>query len=144
MLTVIHCYSHWLLLHDIAQDGDCKGYAFVEFPSLEYSQYFMTAYGRRTFMFVHANVFVSTNYCISRHSAGSAGDRNAAQLIIENRAVLIEYARGDNDKREPRGDRERVRDRDREGAHGPGTGAAKSDWLCDSVCIPDFGLLLAH
>lgn len=27
------------------QDGECKGFAFVEFISLEYSQYFMTSFG---------------------------------------------------------------------------------------------------
>ena len=27
------------------QDGDCKGFAFVELPSVEYSQHLMAAYG---------------------------------------------------------------------------------------------------
>lgn len=60
--------------------------------------------------------------------AGSAGDRNAAQLIIENRAVLIEYARGDNDKgRDARDGRDTAR--------GHAGRNVKSDWLCDTVIL---------
>lgn len=27
------------------ETGDCKGFAFVEFPSLEHSQYFVSSFG---------------------------------------------------------------------------------------------------
>mmetsp|Transcript_23220 Transcript_23220/g.34081 ORF Transcript_23220/g.34081 Transcript_23220/m.34081 type:complete len:186 (+) Transcript_23220:436-993(+) len=82
--------------------GECKGFAFIEFYSLEYAQYFMGMY------------------------AGSAGDMNAPQLIVENRAVTLEYARdirggsggGDTDGQTGAPRRE---------------GGPKSDWLCDAV-----------
>ena len=60
-------------------------------------------------------------------AAGSAGDPNAPQLIIDNRAVVLDYAR----------------DRDRERGSrfgGPASGgddrrpaAVKSDWICEKV-----------
>lgn len=61
-------------------------------------------------------------------SAGSAGDPNAPQLIIDNRAVVLDYAR----------------DRDKE--RGPRYGSApstvderkpvvKSDWICEKVSL---------
>jgi len=59
--------------------------------------------------------------------AGSAGDPDAPQLIIENRGVTIEYAREQNDKR------------GKEGGGGGGMGGrfeerkVRTDWLCDAV-----------
>jgi len=90
------------------RDGECKGYAFAEFPSAEHAQFFIRAY------------------------AGSAGDRDAPQLIIENRAVTVEFAR----------DRERDferRDRD-PGRHDQQTSrrSVKSDWLCDTCSCHNF------
>jgi hypothetical protein len=32
------------------QDGECKGYAFVQFPSIEYAQYFMATFGKANFV----------------------------------------------------------------------------------------------
>ncbi len=55
-------------------------------------------------------------------TAGSAGDPNAAQLIIENRSVIIEYAREQTDRR-PK-DEGRRDDKQR---------ALKGDWLCEAV-----------
>lgn len=52
--------------------------------------------------------------------AGSAGDMNAPQLIVENRAVTIEYAR------ERQGD---TRARFEENKSRP----VRSDWLCAGV-----------
>lgn len=55
--------------------------------------------------------------------AGSAGDPNAPQLIVENRAVQLEYAKDLAEKRkEFRGGKD-----DRRGGEG------KTDWLCEAV-----------
>jgi hypothetical protein len=55
--------------------------------------------------------------------AGSTGDPNAPQFIVENRAVTLEYAR--------EGDRSRGTDRD--GGPGGSRRPIKTDWLCESV-----------
>ena len=57
------------------------------------------------------------------YAAGSAGDPNAPQLILDNRAVILEYAnaRLESSSEHGRGDR-----RDRR--------PVKSDWLCEVVC----------
>jgi len=83
-------------------------FAFVEFISLEYAMYFMTAF------------------------AGSAGDPQAAQLIIENRSVTIEYAR----------DRSSSTAAAAGGGQGHGGGhvgrAVRSDWLCEACGCHNF------
>jgi len=60
-------------------------------------------------------------------AAGSAGDPNAPQLIIDNRAVVLDYAR----------DRDRDRDRERgsrvERGDDRRPATVKSDWLCEKV-----------
>jgi hypothetical protein len=70
--------------------------------------------------------------CIYCCIAGSAGDRDAPQLIIENRAVTVEFAR-DRD-REGR-DYDRSRDHRDPGSRHDQTSRrpVKSDWLCDTV-----------
>jgi RNA recognition motif-containing protein len=112
------------------ETGDCKGYAFVEFYSLEYSQYFMNSFGK----FVHIRIFLPPLASPSLHSqqpAGSTskGDSSSPQFIVDNRAVTLEFAR--------EGDRDR--DSNRYGPGGPG-GAndrqdkdSKNDWICDRV-----------
>ena len=67
--------------------------------------------------------------------AGSAGDPNAPQFIVENRAVALEYAR---DNGPP--NRMDINSNNRNMAGGtsyeekkPST--IKSDWICDSVSI---------
>lgn len=68
-------------------------------------------------------------------SAGSWGDVNAPQLIIENRAVALDYARdeppgaGHYGHGGPQGAPP--------GARGGGA-PAKSDWLCDAVIMLPF------
>jgi len=72
--------------------------------------------------------------------AGSCGDPNASQLIVDNRAVTIEYARElqnrnrnerDEDFHHP-SDKE---DRRRLPGNGYGPPPVKCDWICDSVCL---------
>lgn len=60
---------------------------------------------------------------VSNHTAGSSGDRKAPQLIVDNRAVTLEYARDQES---------RPRDGDREGSRRP---PPKTDWLCDQVSV---------
>jgi hypothetical protein len=57
--------------------------------------------------------------------AGSAGDPNAPQLIIENRSVTIEYAREQADRR-GKDDFMKRDDKHR---------GMKGDWLCEAVSI---------
>lgn len=54
--------------------------------------------------------------------AGSTGDPNAPQLIIENRAVGLDYAR------------ESMTDRRKDTAK-PNDRKFKGDWLCDAVSM---------
>lgn len=80
------------MLKSILQEtGECRGFAFVDFPSIEYTQYFMNTFGE--FVFVYS-LFIMTSLDILFDNvlAGSAGDPNAQQLIIESRAVTIDYA----------------------------------------------------
>jgi hypothetical protein len=56
-----------------------------------------------------------------KHTAGSSGDPKAPQLIVENRAVTLEYARDQES---------RPRDGDREGSR---RAPPKTDWLCEQV-----------
>ena len=76
-------------------------------------------------------IYVYMCVCMYVCIAGSAGDRDAPQLIIENRAVTVEFAR----------DRDRDFDRSRD-HRDPVSGSrhdqtsrrpVKSDWLCDTV-----------
>lgn len=59
-------------------------------------------------------------------TAGSVGDPDAPQLIIDNRAVALDY--GDS-KRQSRGHR----DGSDRGSHHDSANQAKGDWLCDKV-----------
>ena len=81
--------------------SECKGFAFVEFFSVEYAQHFTQTF------------------------AGSVqgGDANAPQLIVESRAVTLDFAT----PRDPDRDGDRGRD------HHVSSGDNKSDWLCDTV-----------
>lgn len=67
--------------------------------------------------------------------AGSTGDPNAAQLIVENRAVTLEYARETTDRPQcsyyGNGD-QRGREREERDAKG-GSHSAGLDWIC-STC----------
>ena len=58
--------------------------------------------------------------------AGSAGDPNAPQLIIENRAVTLEYARDNRSSSSHSGSSAGSGGGDRRGP-------VKTDWLCDKV-----------
>lgn len=77
----------------------------MEFFSIEYAEYFVKSF------------------------AGSMGDSNAPQLIVENRAVMIDYAA--------------PRSQDDHSTGGPGDShrrisestVAKSDWLCETVSL---------
>ena len=59
--------------------------------------------------------------------AGSAGDPNAPQLIIENRAVTLEYARDNRSSSSHSGSSAGS------GGGGDRRGPIKTDWLCDKV-----------
>lgn len=63
-------------------------------------------------------------FCI----AGSAGDPNAPQLIVENRSVSIEYGREQADRR-GKEDHNKRDDKTR---------SVKTDWLCEAVSNPCF------
>lgn len=67
-------------------------------------------------------------------SAGSAGDMNAPQLIVENRAVTLEYARDSTHPSQVSGSSEGLGHR--------GDQQIKSDWLCDTVRLELATLLL--
>jgi RNA recognition motif-containing protein len=109
--------------YDNKQDtGECKGFAFVEFYSLEYSQYFMSAFGECWYLSDLHNITALLICCWLL--AGSAGDMNAPQLIVENRAVTLEYARDSVSSGQQAG---------RGGGEGRGDPQSKSDWLCDTV-----------
>lgn len=111
------------------------------------------------FTALHASVYfvlsIASSNFIYTSAAGSAGDPNAAQLIVENRAVTLEYAResterppnnhnsshhsshsGDSTQGQgqshPYRGRERE-DRDGGGRGGGGSQAAGLDWICSSV-----------
>jgi hypothetical protein len=84
--------------------SECKGIAFVEFFSVEYAEYFAKSF------------------------AGSMGDQNSPQLIVGNRAVMIDYA-------SPRGGTADHPHSSSSGSSGGGGDAAanKCDWLCETV-----------
>jgi len=81
------------------------------------------------YIYVYMNVYVCMYVCMYVCIAGSAGDRDAPQLIIENRAVTVEFAR-DRDR-----DFDRSRDHRDPGSRHDQTSRrpVKSDWLCDTV-----------
>mmetsp|Transcript_22236 Transcript_22236/g.20211 ORF Transcript_22236/g.20211 Transcript_22236/m.20211 type:complete len:617 (+) Transcript_22236:3-1853(+) len=90
----------------ISQDtGECKGYAFIQFPSIEYSVYFMTLF------------------------AGSAGDPKAPQLIVDMRAVTLEYSRDDGNERKDKLNRFNEKSSEDIPAK-----KIRTDWLCDCGC----------
>lgn len=87
--------------------GECKGFAFVEFYSIEYAEYFTNAF------------------------SGSMGDINAPQLIVENRAVTIDFAlprSEDNSRHGPKSSTDGTRRGD----------VIKSDWLCETCGCQNF------
>jgi hypothetical protein len=75
-------------------------------------------------------------------SAGSSGgDSNAAQFIVDNRAVLLEYAREGGDKTTSKeGGNPRYLGSNREGKK---PYAPRSDWLCASVSLSRSSLSLS-
>lgn len=77
-------------------------------------------------------------YQFSFRTAGSTGDPGAAQLIIDNRAVALDYARNDQTPfgtgAQPQGGRER----------GGDSRAPKTDWLCDTVRSVKMKIFCAH
>lgn len=81
---------------------ECKGYAFVEFFSTEYAEHFTKSF------------------------TGSIGDQNGPQLIVEGRAVTMDYAT-------PRSDLDHCNSTTSESGR-RGDMSSKSDWLCDTVC----------
>eukprot|EP01036_Dinobryon_divergens_P028270 gene28266-37191_t len=98
--------------------GECKGFSFAEFHTVEHAQYFMATYPGS---WLH-------NY-----------DPNGPQLIIENRAVQLEYAR-DRDRAPPHhSDREH-----RGGGSGSvsstlsGVSHGQADWLCNACSCHNF------
>lgn len=102
------------------QSGECKGFAFVEFVTLEHAQYFMMTFGK------YWLTFCCVVFWLRFFVAGSHGDRHAPQFIVENRAVLLEYAREKPPSTyEPK--------------HGGASGgeykksAPRSDWMCTNV-----------
>jgi RNA recognition motif-containing protein len=60
------------------ETGECKGYAFVEFPSIEHAQYFMTAFGKSkknkadfvTTKYASISVFVTGMFVCARIISG--------------------------------------------------------------------------
>eukprot|EP01032_Pedospumella_encystans_P025368 gene25368-28677_t len=109
-------------------DGESRHFAFVDFHSVDQAELFLKIF------------------------AGSAGDPNAAQLIVENRAVTLEYAResterpqtnnyshyqisgGDSSHGQSQGHSYKGREReDRDGGgNRGGTPSAGLDWICSS------------
>ena len=93
--------------------GECKGFSFAEFHTVEHAQYFMSTYPGS---WLH-------NY-----------DPNGPQLIIENRAVQLEYAR----------DRDRAPPHHAERERGSGSGSiggvshGQADWLCNACSCHNF------
>eukprot|EP00604_Paraphysomonas_vestita_P000531 CAMPEP_0174825920 /NCGR_PEP_ID=MMETSP1107-20130205/43266_1 /TAXON_ID=36770 /ORGANISM="Paraphysomonas vestita, Strain GFlagA" /LENGTH=838 /DNA_ID=CAMNT_0016058065 /DNA_START=1649 /DNA_END=4165 /DNA_ORIENTATION=- len=92
------------------ETGECKGFAFVEFYTMEHAQYFMATF-----------------------AGSSGGNFNAPQLIVENRAVTLEYARepaGGHGSHRNTGNDSNSSKKD----HHP----IKRDWLCDSCGYQNF------
>lgn len=81
--------------------------------------------------------FFSVEYAefFAKSFAGSMGDEKAPQLIVENRAVMIDYAtprsEGDHSASSSSSSSGDVYSR-RGGGH---EAAAKSDWLCGTVSL---------
>jgi hypothetical protein len=88
----------------------------VEFYSVEYAQYFMDCYGRW-------DILVVRILCVFLVTAGSTskGDGSSPQFIVDNRAVILEFARADIDGH--RSGNDPTPDRD----------PSKADWICDRV-----------
>lgn len=86
--------------------GASRGFAFVDFPSVEYAEYFVNSF------------------------AGSYGDPDAPQLIIDNRAVQLDY--GDSNKSSHSGGP------DRGSHHDSGHSGKGGDWLCDKCGCQNF------
>lgn len=63
--------------------------------------------------------------------AGSAGDPQAAQLIIDNRSTTIEYAR-------PQSSSSAMTDSYHGHSHGSLARVVRSDWSCESVRLRFF------
>ena len=71
-------------------------------------------------------------------AAGSVagGDRNAPQLIVDSRAVVLEYARPGSEHRPLEHDGDRGGNNNGNGGRAPlPHSALKSDWLCESVSV---------
>ena len=101
------------LFASLRQDGgECKGFSFAEFHTIEHAQYFMSTYPGSWIQ----------NF-----------DPNGPQLIIENRAVQLEYAR-DRDRPPPHHP-----ERDRGGGGGGGgVSHGQADWLCSACSCHNF------
>ena len=131
----------------------------MDFHSVDQAELFLKIFGTLLCVSTSTMCFftsVKTFPClpIIMPLAGSAGDPNAAQLIVENRAVTLEYAResterpqnnnysqyqssgGDSHYGQSQGHPYRGREReDRDGSGGNrgGTPSAGLDWICSSV-----------
>ena len=75
------------------------------------------------------SLFISLTDIANALLAGSAGDPNAPQLIIDNRAVQLEYARDMSDKKKDFNQNNRFNnDRGKDDKR-----PVKTDWLCEAV-----------
>jgi hypothetical protein len=86
---------------------------------------------RHHLLIVHENL-LNKDYYISAGSSG--GDSNAAQFIVDNRAVLLEYARDGSDRA---ADKDGSNPRYMGNRDGKKSYTPRSDWLCASVSLSD-------